>query len=99
MGDDAAVKRFKERVRLIDNDEFSTGFYTDEDYCARMKKHIDKMNQLRGDHLKDIEYYKNQMRVAGCTKIPSGGSRRRASKHSKKSKKSRKYRKTKSRRH
>ena len=95
--------RYQKRDRLIDNDDISTGIYTNQDYCARLKKHIEKMKLLGGEHLNDIETYKTLMREKECTNIPSGGSRRRrASKHSKKhSKKSRKTksRKTKSRRH
>lgn len=95
--------RYQERERLINADEFSTGIHTNENYCARMKKHIEKMNSIGGTHHDDIEPYKKQMSEEGCTNIPSGGSRRhRVSKHSKKhrkSKKSRKSKKTKSRRH
>jgi hypothetical protein len=95
--------RYQKRDRLIDNDDISTGIHTNEDHCARFKKHIEKMKLLGGDHLYDIESYKNLMMQHGCKNIPSGGSRRRrASKHSKKhrkSKKSRKSKKTKSRRH
>jgi len=93
-------QRYKQREKIIDAHEFSTGFYTTEKYCERMKKHIQKMHDLGGEHLNDIETYKNLMRTEECTNIPSGGSRRRrASKHSKKHRKSRKSNKTKSRRH
>ena len=89
--------RYQHRDRLINNEEFPTGFSTTEDYCARMKAHISKMKSLGGDHLNDIETYIDLMKAKPCTNIPSGGSRRRANKHSKKSRKSRKSRKTKSR--
>ena len=89
-----AAHRYQERERLINNDEFSTGFYRNEDYCVRMQKHIDKMILLGGDHMKDIEEYRSDMKKAkngkGC---PSSGGRR-ASKHSKKHRKSKKSRKS-----
>ena len=91
--------RYIQRNTLIDKDEFLNGFYTTENYCARMKAHISKMKSLGGDHLNDIETYIDLMKAKHCTNIPSGGSRRRASKHSKKHRKSKKSRKTKSRRH
>ena len=95
--------RYQERERLINDDEFNTGHYTSENYCARMQKHINKMEKLQGEHLKDIAYYKTQMQTNGCkTQMQtngcntSGGSRRRrAGKHSKKSRRHSK----KSRRH
>ena len=87
---DNAKFRFQERERLIDADEFSTGFYTNENYCQRMKKHIQKMKVLGGNHLDDIQDYIKQMKDQNCDNIPQlGGSHRRASKHSKKHKKSR----------
>ena len=96
--DERSAERYQERERLINNDEASTGFHTNEKYHERMKAHIEKMRLLKGDHLNDIETYTELMN--------KGGSRRRASKHSKKSKKSKKHskksrksRKTKSRRH
>ena len=89
--------RYQHREKLINNEEFLNGFYTTENYCARMKAHISKMKSLGGDHLNDIETYIDLMKAKPCTNIPSGGSRRRANKHSKKSRKSRKSRKTKSR--
>jgi len=102
--------RYQQREKLINDEEFLTGFYTNENYCQRMKKHIQKMKVLQGDHLQDIQTYINLMTEAECNNIPSGGSRRRASKKhkksrskkskkSKKSRRSRRSRKTKSRRH
>ena len=92
-----AAHRYQERERLINNDEFSTGFSTSENYCARLKKHIEKMKSLGGDHSKDISTYEQYMKEAkngkGC---PSSGGRR-ASKHSKKHRKSRKTKSRKSR--
>ena len=100
--------RDQERERLINADEFSTGFYTNENYCARMKKHIEQMKLLGGDHLNDIAEYMSDMKKANGGKgCPSSGGRR-ANKHSNKhynkhskkhSKNSKKSKKTKSRRH
>ena len=95
--------RYIQRNTLIDKDEFLNGFYTTENYCARMKAHISKMKELGGDHLNDIKTYIDLMKAnKECTNIPSpsGGSRRRrAGKHSKKHRKSKRSKKTKSRRH
>jgi hypothetical protein len=66
---DPAVYRYQERERLIKDDEFSTGIYTNENYCERMKKHIQKMQELKGEHLNDIETYKHLMRKENCTNV------------------------------
>ena len=63
------VHRYQERERLIKDDEFSTGIYTNENYCERMKKHIQKMQKLEGEHLNDIETYKHLMRKENCTNV------------------------------
>lgn len=64
--------RYREREKLIDTDEFLTGFYTTENYCERMKKHIQKMQELGGEHLNDIGTYKDLMRKENCTNVKYG---------------------------
>jgi hypothetical protein len=63
------VSRYQVREKLINADEFSTGFYTTENYCERMKKHIQKMQELGGEHRNDIETYKNLMMKEDCTNV------------------------------
>lgn len=64
-----AHRRYLEREELINADEFSNGIYTTENYCERMKKHIQKMQDLGGEHRNDIETYKKLMREENCTNV------------------------------
>lgn len=106
---------FAKRTEQIDRDEFSTGFYTNENPCQRVVKHIrmidadgDRLNEM-GDFLRNFDELKcndskyiQDMRAKYKHTLAGGRRRINKSKYRKsgKSRKSRKSRKSgKSRRH